>query len=111
MVSTGVYPALSERPAMFSRRVTTDELHGPVGFDGVTVTDDLEVAALAHLTPERKALASVRAGNDLLLFCQSWSAAERGAAALRRAVRSGTIPRAAIDAGANRVIALRGGLR
>ncbi len=111
MVSTGIYPTLSERPALFSRRVTTDELRGPVGFDGVTVTDDLEVSALAHLTPERKALASVRAGNDLLLFCQSWSAAERGAAALRRAVRSGSIARAAIDAGANRVIALRESLR
>jgi beta-N-acetylhexosaminidase len=111
MVSTGIYPALSERPAMFSQRVTTDELRGAVGFDGAIVTDDLEVAALAHLSPERKALASVRAGNDLLLFCQSWSAAERGAAALRRAVRSGAIPRAAIDAGANRVIALRDRLR
>jgi beta-N-acetylhexosaminidase len=111
MVSTGIYPALSERPAMFSKRVTTDELRGTVGFDGVTVTDDLEVAALAHLSPERKALASVRAGNDLLLFCQSWSAAERGAAAVRRAVRSGAISRAAIDVGANRVIALRDRLR
>lgn len=111
MVSTGIYPALAERPAMFSRRVTTRELRGAVGFDGVTVTDDLEVAALAHLSPERKALASVRAGNDLLLFCQSWSAAERGAAAVRRAVRRGSIPRAAIDAGAARVLALRDGLR
>ncbi len=55
------------------------------------VTDDLEVPAIAHLSPERKALAAVRAGNDLLLFCQSDAAAERGAAALTRscdAVRS-----------------------
>lgn len=111
MVSTGIYPALANRPAMFSRRVTTRELRRVVGFDGVTVTDDLEVSALGHLTPERKALASVRAGNDLLLFCQSWSAAERGAAALRSGVRSGAIPRAAIDAGAERVIALRASLR
>ena len=28
MVSTGIYPALSTRPAMFSRAVTTDELRG-----------------------------------------------------------------------------------
>jgi beta-N-acetylhexosaminidase len=111
MVSTGVYPALSSRPAMFAPQIATDELRDVVGFDGVSITDDLEVPALAGLSPERKALASVRAGNDLLLFCQSASAAERGAAALRRAVANGAISRAAIDGGADRVLALRERLR
>jgi beta-N-acetylhexosaminidase len=111
MVSTGVYPALSERPAMFSKRITTDELRGVVGFRGVTVTDDLEVAAIAHLSPERKALASVRAGNDLLLFCQTDAAALRGAAAVARAVRGGGISRAQLDAGVQRVLRLRASLR
>jgi beta-N-acetylhexosaminidase len=111
MVSTGIYPALSERPAMFSRRVAETELRDELGFDGVTVTDDLEVAAIAHLTPERKALAAVRAGDDLLLFCQTDAAARRGAAALVRAVRSGAIPRARIDEGLARVLRLRTALR
>jgi beta-N-acetylhexosaminidase len=111
MVSTGVYPALDDRPAMFSRRVTTGELRGAVGFRGVVVTDDLEVPAVAHLTPERKALAAVRAGNDLLLFCQTDAAALRGSAALVRAVRSGSLPRATVDAGADRVLALAARLR
>ena len=111
MVSTGIYPALSSRPAMFSAAVTTSELRDVVGFDGVSVSDDLEVPALAHLPPERKALAAVRAGDDLLLFCQSAAAAERGAAALRRAVASGAIERSQLDAGADRVLALRDSLR
>lgn len=107
MVSTGVYPSLSRQPAMFSRAVATTEVRDVVGFGGVTISDDLEVPAIAHLSPERKALAAVRAGDDLLLFCQSASAADRGAAALRRAVASGAIARAQIDAGADRVLALR----
>lgn len=111
MVSTGVYPALSRRPAMFSTAIATHELRDVVGFGGVSITDDLEVPALAHLSPERKALAAVRAGDDLLLFCQTASAAERGATALVRAVRAGTLPRAAVDAGADRVLALRERLR
>ncbi len=111
MVSTGVYPALSQRPAMFARGIATTELRDVVGFGGASISDDLEVPALAHLSPERKALASVRAGDDLLLFCQSASAAARGAAALRRAVASGAIARAEIDAGAARVLALRERLR
>lgn len=111
MVSTGIYPALDERPAMFSRRVTTGELRGRAGFRGVIVTDDLEVPAVAHLTPERKALASVRAGNDLLLFCQTDAAALRGAAALVQAVRSGALSRATVDASADRVLAMAARLR
>lgn len=111
MVSTGLYPALARRPAMFAPAIATRELRDVVGFDGVSITDDLEVPALAHLSPERKALAATRAGNDLLLFCQSAAAAQRGAAALARAVRAGTLPRAAIDAGAGRVLALRSRLR
>lgn len=111
MVSTGVYPALSPRPAMFSQAIATTELRQTVGFDGVSISDDMEVPALAHLSPERKALAAVRAGNDLLLFCQTASAADRGAAALRRAVAGGAIARATIDAGAERVLALRDRLR
>jgi len=111
MVSTGVYPAIDDRPAMFSQKIATGELRGQVGFRGVAVTDDLEVPALAHLSPERKALASVRAGEDLLLFCQTDAAAVRGAAALVRAVQSGAISRATIDAGANRALAMRATLR
>jgi beta-N-acetylhexosaminidase len=111
MVSTGIYPALSPRPAMFAPAIATHELRDLVGFAGVSITDDLEVAALAGVSPARKALAAVRAGNDLLLFCQTASAAQRGAVALRRAVAQGTIARAAIDAGADRVLALRERLR
>ena len=111
MVSTGVYPALSTRPAMFAPEIATGELRTAVGFGGVAITDDLEVAALAQLSPERKALAAVRAGDDLLLFAQSAVAADRGAAALVRAVRAGTLSRASIDAGADRVLALRDRLR
>lgn len=111
MVSTGVYPALSGRPAMFAPAIATVELRDEVGFGGVAITDDLEVAALARLSPERKALAAVRAGDDLLLFAQSAAAADRGAAALVRAVRGSTLSRATIDAGADRVLALRDRLR
>jgi beta-N-acetylhexosaminidase len=111
MVSTGIYPALSPRPAMFSAAVATHELRDVVGFGGVSISDDLEVPALARLSPERKALAAVRAGDDLLLLCQTASAAARGAAAIRRAVARGAISRAQIDAGADRVLALRDRLR
>lgn len=111
MVSTGIYPALDRTPAMFSPRIATTELRTTVGFHGVTISDDLEVPALAQTSPERKALVAARAGDDLLLFAQSEAAAQRGEAALVRAVQAGALARAAIDAGADRVLALRARLR
>jgi beta-N-acetylhexosaminidase len=111
MVSTGVYPALAPGPALFAPAIATGELRTQVGFAGVAITDDLEVSALARMTPESKALAAALAGDDLLLFAQTVGAADRGRAALARAVRAGSLPRAALDAGADRVIALRARLR
>lgn len=111
MVSTGIYPALDRGPALFSPSIATTELRTTVGFSGVAISDDLEVPALARLSPERKALAAVRADEDLLLFAQSGIAARRGETALIRAVQAGTLPRATIDAAADRVLALREGLR
>ncbi len=111
MVSTGIYPALDDQPALFSPTIATAELRGTVGFDGVAISDDLEVPALAHRSAVRKALAAIRAGEDLLLFAQSAGAADRGAAALSQAVQGGALPRAAIDVGADRVLALRERLR
>ncbi len=111
MVSTGVYPVLSSEAAMFAPQIATTELRKTVGFKGTSVTDDLEVPALASRTPERKALDATTAGEDLLLFAQTDAAAIRGQAALVHAVTAGTLPRATIDAGTSRVLALRDRLR
>src|SRR5436190_20354487 len=48
MVSTGLYPALEDNPALLSRRIANDELRGHLGFTGTTITDDLEVPVLAR---------------------------------------------------------------
>ncbi len=41
MLSTAIYPALSPRPAAFSRAIATGELRGRLGFEGVSITDAL----------------------------------------------------------------------
>lgn len=101
------YPALDEPPAMLSRRIITGELRRRLGFRGVTMTDDLGLAALApYGSPARLALRAARAGNDLLVFAHSPAQAAEAAAALAR----GADP-AAQRAAAERILALRRGLR
>lgn len=69
MVSSAIYPALSNKPAVFSRGVVQDELRGHVGFGGVTISDALDAPAMARYgSLHRRAELATRAGVDLLLY-------------------------------------------
>jgi beta-N-acetylhexosaminidase len=111
MLSTAIYPRVDPRPAAFSKRWVTGELRGRLRFGGVAVTDDLQGAAVARFgTPSQLAFFAMRAGVDLPVFAQDYPTAARAAAGLERAVRSGALPRADLDAGARRVLAWRAAL-
>jgi beta-N-acetylhexosaminidase len=55
-------------PATFSRRVIDDVIRGDIGFDGVLVSDDISMGALAGGLAERTRRA-LEAGCDLALHC------------------------------------------
>ena len=64
-----VYSALDgERPATASPRIIKDTIRGQIGFDGVLVSDDLSMKALAGDFTER-ADSALAAGCDLVLHC------------------------------------------
>ncbi len=67
------YPGLDpQRPATLSRRILKGALRGQIGFQGLIVTDDLEMGAITErYAPEEAALLSFRAGADLLMFCHT----------------------------------------
>ncbi len=112
MLSNAIYPALDpRRPATLSRAIATTELRRAAAFAGVSITDDLEANALRRYGgPGAVAVASARAGADLLLHGRSTAATEQAARALEAAARDGRLPRAALAASAARVLALRRGL-
>ena len=110
MLSTAVYPAFSPRPAAFARPLASGELRSRLGFTGVSITDALESAAVGDFGgPAKAGLAAVRAGTDLLLFTDYREGARAGGALLR-ALRAGSLDRAAFEASAGRVLRLRHGL-
>ena len=64
-----VYPAIDESaPATLSRRVIDEIIRGEIGFDGVLITDDISMGALAGSLGERTRRA-LDAGCDLALHC------------------------------------------
>ena len=64
-----VYAAIDpDNPATTSRTVIGEVIRGLIGFDGVLVTDDLSMGALAGNFADRAA-AALEAGCDLVLHC------------------------------------------
>jgi beta-N-acetylhexosaminidase len=110
MLSTAIYPALSARPAAFSRTIASGELRGRLGFAGVAISDALgTVSARAVGGPAEVGVAAASAGTDLLLFTD-FRAAARASDALRRRLRSGSLDRGRFEQSAQRVLDLRAGL-
>ncbi len=58
----------AENPATLSETVIGDVIRGAIGFDGLLLTDDIDMEALGGPVPERAARAQV-AGCDIILNC------------------------------------------
>lgn len=101
-----------ERPATLSRHVLTGLLRDRLGFTGAILSDDMEMKAIAsHYGLENSVPAAVEAGVDLLCFGNNLSfdpdIAAKAIDLLARAVESGRISAARIDASYQRVLALK----
>jgi len=59
----------AQYPATLSKKTIKGLLRQEIGFDGVVITDDLQMGAIAHKYGLEKTLAlAIGAGNDILLF-------------------------------------------
>jgi beta-N-acetylhexosaminidase len=70
MTAHVMYPALDPKlPATLSRTIVGGILRGKMGYDGVVITDDLDMGAIAnHYDPHECSRLALMAGVDLLLF-------------------------------------------
>ena len=93
-------PALDEkRPATLSRHVVTDLLRRELGFDGVILSDDLEMKAVAneYAVPEAAVLA-IEAGCDGVLICSAdYDTQAKTLEALIHAVESERLPYSRVE--------------
>ena len=95
MVSHDLVPQLDDVPATISRTLLTDILRGELGYDGVVITDALEMYGIADVAPlPEAAVRAIEAGADALCL-GSWAFLEdvdMAATALVEAVESGRLP-------------------
>jgi beta-N-acetylhexosaminidase len=94
MTSHIIFTALDpSRPATMSEAVLQGILRRELGFDGVIVSDDLEMKAIAdHYAMPGAAVEAAKAGCDLLLCCHTPELQLSVRGALAKAIRDGELP-------------------
>ncbi|MDR3707893.1 MAG: beta-N-acetylhexosaminidase [Capsulimonadaceae bacterium] len=106
MSSHILFPDLDpEYPATLSPKILNGLLREELGFDGLIVTDDMEMKGLASWSPAEAAVRAVIAGADMLLVCHTYRTQRAIIDALVDAATSGRLSEERIDE-ANRRIAL-----
>ena len=87
-----------------SRIVTTDILRTELGFDGVVVSDDLEMGAItADFDIGEAAVRFLEAGGDLALICRNADHQHEAIDAVEAALRSGRLPASRLRASLDRL--------
>ena len=102
MVSHATVPAIDEDiPGSLSKKVITDTLRGELGFEGVIITDALDMTAITeYYTSEEAAVMAIEAGADMLLMPEDF---EKAYEAVLAAVQDGTISEERIDESLDRI--------
>lgn len=99
MTSHILFPAIDpDLPATLSPAILTGLLREQMGFDGLVITDDLEMRGIAdHWGAGEAAVLAVEAGADLLLCCHTYDTQREIAAALTAAAASGRLSPARLE--------------
>lgn len=109
MVSHAKYPAFdAKNPASLSPEIMNGLLRKELGFQGVIVTDDMEMGAVAnHYTFEEMAVKTIQSGADIVLICHEYTHMVDAYNALLKAVRNGTITQEQLDASVKRIVKMK----
>ena len=92
-------------PATLSKMMITDILRNDMGFDGMVITDAMNMGAItAQYSSSEAAVAALNAGVDMLLMPEDFQSAYQG---VLDAVKDGTVSEERIDESVRRILELK----
>ncbi|WP_246000938.1 beta-N-acetylhexosaminidase [Brevibacillus panacihumi] len=109
MVAHILFPQIDEQhPSSLSPAVVTGQLRDKLGFEGVILTDDLTMGAIAKRYGIGEAsVLSVQAGTDIVLIAHEYANVDNVIAALKQSVADGTLSEERIDESVRRILQLK----
>ncbi|KAI8972552.1 glycoside hydrolase [Trametes punicea] len=97
-----------DTPCSLSRNITTDLLRGELGYDGVVVTDCLEMEAVAEkYGSEGGAVLSLQAGADVVMICHTFKRHVGALEATYAAVQDGRLSMEALKMSGARIARMK----
>ncbi len=95
-------------PACVSPKIVGELLRKKIGFDGVTITDDLEMGAITRTMPLGGAVVRcLQNGVDFVLICHTGKAIREGFRAAKTALREGTLSEEGLEPSQTRIARLK----
>ena len=109
MVAHILFPRIDpDEPASLSKIIIGEQLRGTLGFDGVVLTDDLTMGAIAdNYGIAEAALKSIEAGADIALVAHGYDTTKQVYDKLLENVRSGRITEARLNESVMRILLLK----
>lgn len=109
MISHAIYPAFDDKPASLSRKVIDGLLKKEMGFEGVVVSDDLNMKAIPQdpASWSEAICEAVAVGSDMLLVCRDLERCSLALSALRAAAAKSKTFAARLEDAAGKVSKLR----
>ena len=96
-------------PATLSKAVLNNLLREELNFDGVIITDDLEMGAITNFFgTAAAAVKTIEAGSDIVLISHSYDKQKQAIEAVIAAVENGRISEKRIEESLKRIIKLKG---
>ena len=94
--------------ACLSQQVVDELLRGDLGFDGVVVSECLEMEALSHnIGVGGGTVMATNAGCDLILVCRSFAGQQEAIAGLKTGLENGVITKSRIQNSLRRVLQMK----
>lgn len=98
----------SKKPATLSKIILTDILRDELNFNGVIITDDMEMGAISNNYGTKNAsVEAIKAGADIILMCHTKEKQIESLEALKEVVNNGAISIERIDESVRRIIKLK----
>ena len=115
IINTRLEP--SKLPATLSKKIITDKLRNEMGYDGVIITDDMQMGAISKYYGFKESIKkAILAGVDILMFSNNIAGANQYSAknvhaTIKKMVLAGEIPMSRIDESYNRIMKMKQGLQ
>lgn len=109
MVSNVTFPALDDTvPACVSKSIMTDILRNQFHYDGLIVSDDMEMGAMAkHYTFADMGVMAIKAGADIVLVCHDYRHEQETYTGLLKAYNSDSDFKQLVDEKVLRIVRIK----